>query len=175
VARAFKVLALASSVALLAGCSVFYPNWGATSLPEEPANSTSESTESSTEATAEPEASESATETAAPAESETAKPEPKKTTVEIIMAVVEPELKILTVVAQLPGVSDEGGSCTFRFQAGDFEKKLTVKAEPSASYTQCYPIEVPLSQLKSGAGLVTVSYQSDLYVGASAASSVDIP
>ncbi len=173
-ARAFKVLALASSVALLAGCSVFYPNWGATSLPEEPANSTSEPTDSATE-TQEPEATESANETAAPEESEAPKPEPKKTTVELIMAVVEPELKILTVVAQLPGVSDEGGSCTFRFQAGDFEKKLTVKAEPSASYTQCYPIEVPLSQLKSGAGLVTVSYKSDLYVGTSAASSVDIP
>jgi hypothetical protein len=175
VARAFKVLALASSVALLAGCSVFYPNWGATSLPEEPANSTSEPTDSVTGETQEPEATEPAAETAAPEESETQKPEPKKTTVELIMAVVEPELKILTVVAQLPGVSDEGGSCTFRFQAGDFEKKLTVKAEPSASYTQCYPIEVPLSQLKSGAGLVTVSYKSDLYVGTSAASSVDIP
>ena len=174
-ARAFKVLALASSVALLAGCSVFYPNWGATSLPEEPANSTSEPTDSVTGETHEPEATEPAAETAAPEESETQKPEPKKTTVELIMAVVEPELKILTVVAQLPGVSDEGGSCTFRFQAGDFEKKLTVKAEPSASYTQCYPIEVPLSQLKSGAGLVTVSYKSDLYVGTSAASSVDIP
>ena len=174
-ARAFKVLALASSLALLAGCSVFYPNWGATSLPEEPANSTSETTDSAAGETQEPEATESATETAAPEESETQKPEPKKTTVELIMAVVEPELKILTVVAQLPGVSDEGGSCTFRFQAGDFEKKLTVKAEPSASYTQCYPIEVPLSQLRSGAGLVTVSYKSDLYVGTSAASSVDIP
>lgn len=174
-ARAFKVLTLAATVALLSGCSIFYPNWGATSLPEEPANSTSETTDSATDPAQEPEATESATETALPEETETAKPEPKKTTVELIMAVVEPELKILTVVAQLPGVSDEGGSCTFRFQAGDFEKKLTVKAEPSASYTQCYPIEIPLSQLKSGAGLVTVSYKSDLYVGTSAASSVDIP
>lgn len=174
-ARAFKVLTLAATVALLSGCSIFYPNWGATSLPEEPANSTSETTDSATDPAQEPEATESATETAAPEESQAPKPEPKKTTVELIMAVVEPELKILTVVAQLPGVSDEGGSCTFRFQAGDFEKKLTVKAEPSASYTQCYPIEIPLSQLKSGAGLVTVSYKSDLYVGTSAASSVDIP
>ena len=174
-ARAIKVFALVSSVALLAGCSIFYPNWGATSLPEEPAVSATDTAPTETDSAAEPEATESATETAAPEESETAKPEPKKTTVELIMAIVEPELKVLTVVAQLPGVSDEGGSCTFRFQAGDFEKKLTVKAEPSASYTQCYPIEVPLSQLKSGAGLVTVSYKSDLYVGTSAASSVDIP
>lgn len=174
-ARAIKVFALASSIALLSGCSIFYPNWGATSLPEEPAIVSTESALAESESAAEAEPTESATETAQPEETETQKPEPKKTAVELIMAVVEPELKILTVVAQLPNVSDEGGSCTFRFQAGDFEKKLTVKAEPSATYTQCYPIEVPLSQLKSGAGLVTVSYKSDLYVGTSAATSVDIP
>jgi hypothetical protein len=174
-ARSFKVIALVSSVALLSGCSVFYPNWGATSLPEEPEIVSTETAPAETDSAAEPEPTESASQTPAPEESETQKPEPKKTTVEVIMAVVEPELKILTVVAQLPSVSDEGGSCTFRFQAGDFEKKLTVKAEPSATYTQCYPIEVPLSQLRSGAGLVTVSYKSDLYVGTSAATSVDIP
>jgi hypothetical protein len=175
VARAIKIFALASSIALLSGCSIFYPNWGATSLPEEPAIVSTETAPAESESAAEAEPTESAIETAQPEETETQKPEPKKTAVELIMAVVEPELKILTVVAQLPNVSDEGGSCTFRFQAGDFEKKLTVKAEPSATYTQCYPIEVPLSQLKSGAGLVTVSYKSDLYVGTSAATSVDIP
>lgn len=173
-ARSFKALAFASGVLLLSGCSVFYPNWGATSLPEEPITSSAEAP-LVTDPEAQPEASESASETEAPQETETAKPEPKKATVELIMVIVEPELKVLTVVAQLPGVSDEGGSCTFRFQAGDFEKKLTVKAEPSASYTQCYPIEVPLSQLKSGNGLVTVSYSSDFYQGTSAASSVVIP
>lgn len=174
-AQAIKVFSLAASVALLTGCSVFYPNWGATSLPEEPAIVSTETPQAESESAVEPEPSESVAETATAEPSETQKPEPKKTAVEVIMAVVEPELKILTVVAQLPNVSDEGGSCTFRFQAGDFEKKLTVKAEPSATYTQCYPIEVPLSQLKSGAGLVTVSYKSDLYVGTSAATSVDIP
>lgn len=174
-ARALRVLALASGIALLSGCSVFYPNWGATSLPEESPITNSETSPTDAESTAEPETTETAVETLEPEPTETAKPEPKTTTVDLIMAVVEPELKILTVVAQLPGVSDEGGSCTFRFQAGDFEKKLTVKAEPSASYTQCYPIEVPLSQLKSGTGLVTVSYKSDLFVGTSPASSVVIP
>jgi len=174
-ARSIKLVALASSVALLTGCSVFYPNWGATSLPEEPAIVSTETAPAESETTVEPEPTESATETPVAEETEAPKPEPKKTSVEVIMAVVEPELKILTVVAQLPNVSDEGGKCTFRFQAGDFEKKLTVKAEPSATYTQCYPIEIPLSQLRSGAGLVTVSYKSDLYVGTSAATSVDIP
>lgn len=173
-ALAFRFLAVATAVLVLSGCSIFYPNWGATSLPQETETVSSASpteTESiEPEATAEPQP-----ETQEPEPTQTPKPEPKKTAVELLMVVVEPELKVLTVVAQLPSVSDEGGSCTFRFQAGDFERKLTVKAEPSASYTQCYPIEVPLAQLKSGNGLVTVSYQSDLYTGTSAASSVVIP
>jgi hypothetical protein len=172
--RSLKFVGLATSVLLLAGCSVFYPNWGATSLPEEPELATSEPVESgaSTEL-AEPEATESASEE--PTESEEPKPEPKTTDVEIIMAAVEPDFGVLTVVAQVPGISDADGTCTVRFQSGNFEKKLTVKAEPSSGYTQCFPIELELKDLQSGKGLVTVSYSSDLYVGTSAATSVDIP
>lgn len=172
--RSLKFVGLASAVLLLAGCSVFYPNWGATSLPEEPELATSEpaSTDTETES-AEPEPSES--ETTAATESEEPKPEPKATDVEIIMAAVEPDYGVLTVVAQVPGVSDSDGTCTVRFQSGNFEQKLTVKAEPSSSYTQCFPAELALKDLPSGRGLVTVSYQSDLYVGTSAATSVDIP
>jgi hypothetical protein len=172
--RSLKFVGLATSVLLLAGCSVFYPNWGATSLPEEPELATSEpaATDSEAEST-EPEATESAT--TEPTESEEPKPEPKSTDVEIIMAAVEPDYGVLTVVAQVPGVSDSGGSCTVRFQSGNFERKLTVKAEPSSGYTQCFPIEFELKDLQSGKGLVTVSYSSDLYEGTSAASSVDIP
>lgn len=173
-ARAFRFSVAALSVLALSGCSVFYPNWGATSLPEE-TQAVSSTTPSETQ-TSEPEpTTEVVEETQEPEQTQTAKPEPKKTSVELLMVVVEPEAKVLTVVAQLPEVSDEGGSCTFRFQSGDFEEKLTVKAEPSASYTQCFPIEVPLSKLKSGNGLVTVSYKSDLFVGTSPASSVVIP
>lgn len=169
----FAFLTLSASAVVLTGCSVFYPNWGATSLPDEP---TEQVTETVTEEP-EPTASETATETAEPepTESETQKPEPKKTTVEIIMAVAEPDVGVLTVVARAPEVIDEGGKCTVRFQSGNFDKKFTVKAEPSADYTQCHPIEIPLKDLVAGEGIVTVSYSSDNYVGTSAASSVVIP
>lgn len=171
--RFFAFLTLSASAMVLTGCSIFYPNWGATSLPEEP---TSEVTQTQT-AEPEPTVTETATETAEPepTASETQKPEPKKTDVEIIMAVAEPEVGVLTVVARAPSVIDEGGKCTVRFQSGNFEKKFTVKAEPSADYTQCHPIEIPLKELVAGEGIVTVSYSSDNYVGTSAASSVVIP
>lgn len=171
--RFFAFLTLSASAVVLTGCSIFYPNWGATSLPEEPTDQVSETQT----ADPEPTQTESATETAEPepTESETEKPEPRKTSVEIIMAVAEPELGVLTVVARAPEVIDEGGKCTVRFQSGDFDKKFTVKAEPSADYTQCHPIEIPLKDLVAGEGIVTVSYSSDNYVGTSAASSVVIP
>jgi hypothetical protein len=170
-------VAISASSLLLTGCTLFYPNWGATSLPEEPtttsvepatsgeASETNESDSSNTDADASKE----------PESTETEKPAPKKVDVDIIMAVVEADAGVLTVVAQLPGVSDTGGSCTIRFQAGNFEKKITVKAEPSSDYTQCYPAELKLSELKAGKGLVTVSYSSEKYVGTSSATSVEIP
>jgi len=169
----FAFLTLSASTVLLTGCSVFYPNWGATSLPEEPTTEVSET--QTTEA--EPTPTEEPTQTAEPepTETETQKPEPKKTSVEIIMAIAEPEVGVLTVVARAPEVIDEGGKCTVRFQSGDFDKKFSVKAEPSADYTQCHPIEIPLKDLVAGEGIVTVSYSSDNYVGTSAASSVVIP
>ena len=174
--QVFKSFAILASTVLLTGCSVFYPNWGATSLPEEPFDSSTQSVETA-EPTAEPEPTETETQAAEPEPepTETQAPEPKNTPVEIIMAVVEPDFGVLTVIAQLPGVNDTGGTCTLRFQSGNFEHKVTVKAEPSSDYTQCFPIEVPLKDLKSGKGLVTVNYESASYVGKSAASSVEIP
>jgi hypothetical protein len=171
----FAFLTLSASAVLLTGCSLFYPNWGATSLPEEP---TGEPTQSET-ATETPAETDTPAETESaepePTETETQKPEPKKTDVEIIMAVAEPDFGVLTVVARMPSIIDKGGTCTVRYQSGNFDKKFTVKAEPSADYTQCHPIEIPLKDLVAGEGIVTVSYSSDNYVGTSAASSVVIP
>jgi hypothetical protein len=171
----FAFLTLSASAVLLTGCSLFYPNWGATSLPEEPAGETT-ATETATETPSETQApTETETAEPEPTESETQKPEPKKTDVEIIMAVAEPDFGVLTVVARMPSVIDTGGTCTVRYQYGTFDKKFNVKAEPSADYTQCHPIEIPLKELVAGEGIVTVSYSSDNYVGTSAASSVVIP
>ena len=173
----FRALALASATLLiLSGCSVFYPNWGATELPEEPTMS-AVPTETET-VTAEPEPTDTEIEASAePEPTETEEPEIEKvqTEVTIIMAVAEPDFGVLTVVAQIPGLSESGGMCKMRFIGSDVEKELEVRAEPSSDYTQCFPIEFPLSELPSGNGVVTVSYDSEFHFGTSAATSVVIP
>lgn len=161
----------------LTGCSAFYPNWGATGLPEEPETSNTETLEPTETPT--PEETETTEEepTAEPTQEQTEEPEIQRvqTAVEIIMVVPEPDFGVLTVVAQVPGISESGGSCIMRFIGADQEKTMEVRAEPSSDYTQCFPIEFPLSDLPTGNGIVTVSYESERHFGTSPASSVVIP
>lgn len=171
--RIIAIAALLGASLTLAGCSVFYPNWGATSLPEETQSTSAEPTDTAAEATetatAEP------TETAVepePSTTETVKR--KEVDVEIIMAIPEPDFGVLTVVAQVPTLSESGGKCILKFIGGSVEKTLEVEAEPSSDYTQCFPIEYPLDELPKGNGVVTVSYESEGHFGTSAPVSVVI-
>ena len=173
----FRALALASAtLLLLTGCSVFYPNWGATELPEEPTLSATPTETETVTAEPEPTVSEEK-QSAEPEPTETEEPvvERVQTEVTIIMAVAEPDFGVLTVVAQVPGLSEAGGLCKMRFIGSDVERELEVRAEPSSDYTQCFPIELPFSDLPSGNGVVTVSYESELHFGTSPATSVVIP
>jgi len=173
----FRALALASAtLLLLTGCSVFYPNWGATELPEEPTLSATPTETETVTAEPEPTVTEEK-QSAEPEPTETEEPvvERVQTEVTIIMAVAEPDFGVLTVVAQVPGLSEAGGLCKMRFIGSDVERELEVRAEPSSDYTQCFPIEFPLSDLPSGNGVVTVSYESELHFGTSPATSVVIP
>lgn len=175
--RFFLVTSALAISATLTGCSAFYPNWGATGLPEEP-----ELTQSAepTASASEPEVTESPVEvqpSEEPTQETTEEPAVVRvqTAVEIIMAVPEPDFGVLTVVAQIPGISEAGGKCIMRFIGSDKEATMEVRAEPSSDYTQCFPIEFPLDDLPSGNGIVTVAYESDLHFGLSPASSVVIP
>lgn len=171
--RIIAIAALLGASLTLTGCSVFYPNWGATSLPEETKSATAEPTETPAEPTdtATPEPTETAAEPE-PSATETVKR--KEVDVEIIMAVPEPDYGVLTVVAQVPTLSESGGKCILKFIGGSVEKTLEVKAEPSSDYTQCFPIEYPLDELPKGNGVVTVSYESEGHFGTSAPVSVVI-
>lgn len=167
-----KSLAVSALLLTLTGCSVFYPNWGATSLPEPVTESESVSAE-------ETPAAEATTEEATPEETQT--PEETKepivrteVAVEIIMAVPEPSIGVLTVVAQIPGMTESGGKCIFKYLGNGVTRTKEVKAEPSSEYTQCFPIEFPLKDLPSGNGVVTVSYESEGHFGTSAPTSVVI-
>jgi hypothetical protein len=164
-----RTLAVAAVLLTLTGCSIFYPNWGATSLPEP----VTESQTVSPEETVAPEETETPEATATPEETK----EPivrKEIAVEIIMAVPEPSIGVFTVVARIPSLSESGGKCIFKYLGNGVTKTMEVKAEPSSDYTQCFPIEFPLKDLPSGNGVVTVSYESEGHFGISAPTSVVI-
>ena len=164
-----RILAVAAVLLTLTGCSIFYPNWGATSLPEP----VTESQTVSPEATVAPE--ETATPAETPTPEETKEPIVRKEiAVEIIMAVPEPSIGVFTVVARIPSLSEAGGKCIFKYLGNGVTKTMEVKAEPSSDYTQCFPIEFPLKDLPSGNGVVTVSYESEGHFGISAPTSVVI-
>ncbi|SCX07790.1 hypothetical protein [Candidatus Aquiluna sp. UB-MaderosW2red] len=173
--RFVLIALLAVGTLALSSCSIFYPNAGATSLPQDDETTQTQSAEP-TESPApnqEPEQSASAEPSASAAESPAIIR--KETSVEIIMAVPEPDLGVLTVVAQLPSLSESGGTCTLRLISGSVEKTMEVKAEPSSDYTQCFPIELPLTGLPKGTAVVSVSYSSDFHFGTSKNQSVVIP
>lgn len=164
-----RTLAVAALLLTLTGCSIFYPNWGATSLPEP----VTESQNVSPEVTVAPE--ETATTAETPTPEETKEPIVRKEiAVEIIMAVPEPAIGVFTVVARIPSLSESGGKCIFKYLGNGVTKTMEVKAEPSSDYTQCFPIEFPLKDLPSGNGVVTVSYESEGHFGISAPTSVVI-
>lgn len=93
----------------------------------------------------------------------------------ILIAEAYSDTGMLEVVAQVQGITESGGNCTMRFIGSDVEKIVKVSAQSASDYTQCFPIEVPLSDLPSGSGIVTVRYESEFHLGTSAASSVVIP
>ena len=168
-------LSLISAALLLTGCSVFYPNWGATALPEEQV--VSNETAQGSEATAEPEGSVEPIESAAPEETKTAEPVIERLPAEVVILIADAYLDTgtLEVVAQVLGITESDGTCTMRFIGSDTEKTVTVAAQAASNYTQCFPVEFPLSELPSGSGVVTVTYESEFHLGTSAAKSVVIP
>ena len=162
-----KSLAVSTLLLTLTGCSVFYPNWGATSLPEPV-------TESETVTAEETPVAEETTDAEATPEETKAPIVRKEVSVEIVMAVSEPSIGVFTVVAQVPNLTESGGKCVFTYLGNGITKTMEVKAEPSSEYTQCFPIEFPLKDLPSGNGVVTVSYESEGHFGTSAPTSVVI-
>lgn len=169
------VLSLIFATLLLSGCGVFYPNWGATSLPEEP-TATIE-TNQEPEVSADPKVSVEPTASATPEETETSEPATKQLPADVVILIAEAysDTGMLEVVAKVQGITESDGTCTMRFIGSDTEKTVKVPAQPASDYTQCFPIEFPLSELPSGSGIVTVTYESEFHLGKSPASSVVIP
>ena len=174
-----KVLALAILAGLtLSGCSAFVPSWNAQPTPIEIDNENdSEDVNVLPEADPEPELAEPS-EPDQPSEPEPEPAEPferSSVDVEVISAMAYEDEGQLEVIAQVLDVVEDGGECTLKLLAGDFSTEMTVGANRSSNYTQCAPIDIPLSELPGGTAVVSVSYLSDNYEGESESVSVVIP
>lgn len=159
--KKFLLFVVLLGIGSVAGCSLLYPNWGTTVSPSD--SMTASPSEPTSSGTTEPQPTET-------------QPVTKKTAkVEIMMADVDTSAKSISVIAQVVGIAEDHGTCTLTFQGANSTETLTVKAEANVSDTQCYPMNLPYGGLPKGAGLVTVTYESDGYKGTSAASAVTIP
>lgn len=173
--RFLKPLLILGVAFPLTSCSVFYPNWGATGLPENqiPVTPSQTSTPSDTGSpTAEPTASGSES----PTESATATPTPtlKKVSVEILFAMVYPEDGVVEVVAQVPNLSEKLGECVLTL-SGPVDLSLSVSAEPSSDFMQCEPFDLELSKLTAGSYQAVVEYHSETHTGESAPYPIEVP
>jgi hypothetical protein len=165
VKKILVTVSVAGMVLSLAGCSFFYPNWGQKTPPiGTPSQSSSSSASQSASQSA------SATASASPTPTAVAK---KIATISILQSSVDSSG--ISVVAEALNFSEDGGSCTLTYTNGVAKKTLVVKAESNASDTQCFPMNLPLTGLPKGPGLITVSYSSDTHIGTSTAIAVTIP
>ena len=147
----------------LTGCDMFYPNWGQKTPPiGTPSASDIPSEQPSESGSAAP--SQSATPSA-----------PVKLVAKINVLQSSVDSSGISVVAEAQNFSEDGGSCTLTYTNGSLKKSITVKAEANATDTQCFPMNLPLTGLPKGPGLVTVSYSSTTHLGSSAAIAVTIP
>ena len=150
-------LAITVSV-LLSGCAVLYPNWGTDQNP-----STSMSP-SPTIDSASP----------SPSDAPSQAPQKTKADINLIETMVDSSAGTILVVAEVLNAVENGGKCVITFTSGSVTKSVSVKAEANASSTQCFPGYLPISGLPKGKGNVTVTYESDKFLGTSESFAVTI-
>lgn len=161
--KAIATAAAAASLAItLSGCSVFYPNWGATGEPTTSATPTVEPTKSATP-------TESASPTVSSSPTESAKPK-KKATVNIIN--LSNDGTSITAIAEVTNISEDGGQCTLTVTGGSVTKTVSASAESNVSTTQCFALSIPTAFFTTSSLSAVVSYESDAYKGLSPANSV---
>ena len=153
---------VASSIPMLAGCSLIYPNWGTSAKPSDSATATT-----SQSASASPSASSSASATPSVSTSQAA--------AHVDLLDVTVDAGLLQVIAEMTTASEDGGKCTLTFNGSGVTKTLVVKAESNSVDTQCFPMSLRLIDLPSGKGIVSVAYSSSNYAGKSPSVSVVIP
>ena len=162
-----KTIGAVSSATLLlavslSGCSILYPNWNTTAKP---GDSSTPSTSSSVPTS----------ESASPTPSPTPSVAVKKAQIAWVDSGVDTAAGVIYAVAEITNVVEDGGTCTLTFIGAGKTKTVSGKAEVNATDTQCHPLELSVSGLPKGAGLITMSYSSPTHAGTSAAVAVNIP
>lgn len=152
--KPLKIAAILLSSTALAGCSLLYPHWGATTFPTDGPSSSSISSAS---ASASPTASGTPSPTVAPIQ---------KAVVNILQSSVNATAGVVDVVAQVTNVAESGGQCTLSATVAGVTKAQTVRAESNVDTTQCFPMEVAFAGLSSTNTVsVIVTYKSAGYIG----------
>ena len=156
--KKFASILVATAVVLsLSGCSLLYPNWETDQSP-----GTSQSATPSESSSENPSASPTAV-------------NKTKATVRIDDAYADATAGVISVIAQLTNIAQDGGTCTLILQVGTTTKRLPFKAEANVTTTQCHPMELPIAGLPKGTALISVEYDSANYFGVSPAQSIVIP
>ena len=146
----------------LAGCSILYPNWNTTAKPGD--SSTPSSSSSATTGASE-----------SPTPTPTSSVARKKAQIAWVDSGVDAPAGVIFAVGEITNVVEDGGTCTLTFIGAGKTKTVTGKAEVNATDTQCHPLELSMTGLPKGAGLITLSYDSPTHVGTSTAVAVTIP
>jgi len=170
-----RVAAHASCVALAASIL-------AACLPEDSPGTSTPHQSASPLVSPSPSPSSSASADASPSPSEsdpsgpiTGAPAGTPVTPEIFMTTIDENEGILRVVVFVPGIYEDGGSCTVTVhgQSSTILRQQTGVADVSS--TACGQFTFSLSQLGSGEATVTAGYESDKYSGDSETETVTIP
>jgi hypothetical protein len=138
----------------LAGCEFLTPNWDALRPTDTP--TTAQPTDSPT-----------------PTEEPTTTPDLDK--VGVVVFQVTADEGGIDVVANVPSVSEDGGTCTLIVSQAGTKQEITVKAESNVTDTQCFPMFLPRKDFVSGPATFTVSYLSSTSSGVSAPIQVVFP
>jgi hypothetical protein len=94
---------------------------------------------------------------------------------EVFLATVDTANGVLRVVADVPGIYEDGGTCTVKVTAGATVVQKHSTGAADVSSTACGQFVFTLADLASGTASIVVSYQSTAYSGTSGITKVTLP
>lgn len=94
---------------------------------------------------------------------------------EVFLATVDAANGVLRVVADVPGIYEDGGICTVKVTAGATVIQKHGTGAADATSTACGQFVFSLGDLPAGTASIVVSYQSAAHAGTSGVTKVTIP